>query len=226
MRIIGSAELRTIELPDQLQFTSGYESGWVDFMAPPAALFIVFLGAMIFHYYLVAWFVVIGYLLLVLWWLNSSVTRLIVTDTVLVARGNLGRSYSNERRVKTEELKSLAWFGGAQSEVPGLYANHGWQRTCLIPRLTAEEARAIIDTIHKKFPYLEHGKLAEMDKIHAEANGEFHPHVQILEVDPIEDLRLWKAQKIQELEMENLKTYLKHVTTEDLEPKAQDLESK
>jgi hypothetical protein len=218
VRLLGSADLKTIERPHQLQFVSGYESGWVDFLAPPAALFIVFLWAMIVHYYLLAWFIVIGYLLLALWWLHSPVTRLFVSDTELLARGNLGRSYSDTRRVKTDELKSMSHFHGAQNEPAGLYAYHAWTKTCLIPRLTQQEANSIIETIHRKFPYIEHGHEIAMTAIHAEANGEFHPHIAILEVDPLDDLRHWQAAKARELEMENLRQWAA--------PKSDDLESK
>jgi hypothetical protein len=216
--MIGKAELTTVDRGRQLEFASGYQSGWVDFMAPPAALFIIFLWAMIAHYYLIAWFVVVGYLLLVLWWLHSPVTRLIVSETELVARGNLGRSYSDRRRVTTEDLKSLGHFHGAHNEPTGLYAYHGWTKTCLIPRLTQQESHAIIDAIHKKFPHLEHGQEIKMDEIHAEANGEFHPHVSLMEVDPLEDLKHWKAAKAREMEMDDFRA--KRLKA------AQDLESK
>ncbi len=218
MRILGSADLKTIERAQQLQFVSGYESGLVDFLAPPAALFIVFLWAMIAHYYLLAWFTVIGYLLLVLWWLHSPVTRLFVSETELLARGNLGFSYSDTRKVKTEELKSISFFQGAHNEPAGLYAYHGWTKTCLIPRLTQAEANAIIAAIQRKFPYIEHGHEIAMAEIHAQANGEFHPHVSLLEVDPMEDLRHWRAAKARELEMENLRKWAA--------PPSKDLESK
>lgn len=205
MRVLGKAELTTVERPRQIEFASGYQSGWVDFMAPPAALFMVFLWAMIAHYYLIAWFVVVGYLLLVLWWLHSPVTRLLVTDTELVARGSLGRSYSDTRRVKTEDLKSLGHFHGAHNEPLGLYAYHAWTKTCMIPHLTPQESNAIINAIHRKFPDLEHGHEIEMEAIHAEANGEFHPHVALMEVDPLDDLRHWKAAKAQEMEMDDFR---------------------
>jgi hypothetical protein len=218
VRTIGKAELTTVDRGKQLEFASGYQSGWVDFLAPPAALFIVFLWAMIAHFYLIAWFVVVGYLLLVLWWLHSPVTRLLVTDTELVARGNLGRSYSDTRRVKTEDLKSLGHFHGAHNEPAGLYAYHDWSKTCLIPRLTPQESNAIVAAIHRKFPDIEHGHEIEMEAIHAEANGDFHPHVQLLEVDPLEDLRHWKAAKAQEMEVDDFRA-------KPLKA-AQDLESK
>jgi len=204
VRILGSADLKTIESPGGLQFVAGYESGWVDFMAPPAALFIVFLWAMIEHFYLLAWFTVVGYLLLVLWWLHSPLTRLFVSETELRARGNLGFSYSGTRKVKTEELKSIAYFQGAQNEPAGLYAYHGWTRTCLIPRLTQAEANLIVEAIHRKFPYIQHGHEIAMAEIHAQANAEFHPHVSLMEVDPIEDLRHWKAANAEEMEIENI----------------------
>jgi hypothetical protein len=221
VRILGSSELQTIELSTQLQFVNGYQSGWVDFMAPPAALFIFFLWTMISHYYLMAWFCVVGYLLLVLWWLNTNVTKLYVTDTILVARGNLGHGFQNERRIPTEELKSFTYLAtGAEGEVPGLYAIHAWTRTCLMPRLTEAEAKSIINTISRKFPHLEQGQLTRMASVHAEANGEFRPHVQTVEIDAVADLRKWKTQRDQELENEDLLRYVQpkpRTRTEDLE---------
>lgn len=221
--MLGSSELRTIEFSTQLQFVNGYQSGWFDFMAPPAALFILFLWTIVYQYYLISWFVVIGYLLLVLWWLNSNVTKLYVTDTVLVARGSLGRSYLRERRVRTEELKSFTYLAtGAEGEVPGLYAIHAWTRTCLMPRLTEAEARAIIQTISRKFPHLEQGQLTHMATVHAEANGEFRPHIQHIEIDAVADARKWQAERIRDLENEDILRFATpraKVGTEDLESK-------
>jgi hypothetical protein len=88
----------------------------------------------------------------------------------------------------------------------------------MIPRLTPQESNAIIDAIHRKFPQLEHGHEIEMEAIHAEANGEFHPHVALMEVDPLDDLRRWKAAKAREMEMDDFR--VKHSKA------AQDLESK
>jgi hypothetical protein len=167
--------------------------------------------------------VVIGYLLLVLWWLNSNVTKLYVSDTILVARGSLGRSYQRERRVRTDELKSLAYVAtGADGEIPGLYAIHAWTRTCLMPRLTEIEAKGIINTISRKFPHLEQGQLTQMANLHAEANGEFRPHTQVVEIDAVEELRQWKARRVQDFENEDILRYVRrHSPTggEDLKSK-------
>jgi hypothetical protein len=223
VRILGSSELRTIEFSTQLQFVNGYQSGWVDFMAPPAALFILFLWTIVSQYYLMSWFVVIGYMLLVLWWLNGNVTKLYVTDTLIVARGSLGRSYQRERRVRTDELKSLTYVAtGADGEIPGLYAIHAWTRTCLMPRLTEEEAKAIINTISIKFPHLEQGQLTHMKSVHLEANGEFRPHISHIEIDPVEDARKWKTETVRQMENEDILRYARQqgrAGSEDLESK-------
>ena len=223
MRLLGSSELRTIEFPTQLQFINGYQSGWFDFMAPPIALFILFLGAIVAHNYLMCWFVIIGYLLLVLWWLNSNATKLYVTDTLIVARGSLGRSYLRERRVRGDELKALTYVAtGAPGEIPGLYAIHAWTRTCLMPRLSEAEAKEIMSSISKKFPYLEQGRLTQMTSAHEEANGDFHPHMPHIEIDAVEDLRKWKTQRVRDLENEEILQFSQtqlRVGTEDLESK-------
>ena len=193
----------------QLEFASGYQSGWVDFLAPPAALFIVFLWAMIAHFYLVAWFVAVGYLLLILWWLHSPVTRPPgYRDGGSEPAAIAAVSCPTRAASKPGISKSLGHFHGAHNEPVGLYAYHDWSKTCLIPRLTPQESNAIVAAIHRKFPDIEHGHEIEMEAIHAEANGEFHPHVALMEVDPLDDLRHWTKTQEQELELQDFR--IKH----------------
>jgi len=196
-----------MELPERLQFASGYESGRIDFMAPPAALVIAFLWTMISQSYVLAGSAALVYLLLALWWLTGGAIRLFVSASALLAQGHVGRFFPEVWRVPNDELTSLVYSEGGPGEPAGLYAHHGIQRTRLIPGLSVREADRIVAAIYEKFPCPEHDQLAAMKAVHEGAYGQLNPQVALAQLDPFEDLRHWRVKRTRELEMENRRAW-------------------
>jgi hypothetical protein len=146
VRPLGSSDLKTVELPDQLQFVYGYEPGW---------------GALAWalserHLVYAAIFVVI-FISLVIYWLNVSPAKLSVTQRELVAQGSQNRNLANQTTIPASEVNSLAYAAAGKGSPAGLYAMCRRNQACLLPGLTPEQAAAVAGIIRTKFPKLERG---------------------------------------------------------------------
>lgn len=93
-------------------------------------------------------------------WTSASVTELHVSHTSLSARTKTmlrpRHSWVNDAKsvqVHWKEIDVLEFSHGPDENDPsGLYANPG---TILISQVNREEAESIIDTIYRRFPYVE-----------------------------------------------------------------------
>jgi hypothetical protein len=153
MRAFERAEITTIELPDELQFAVIRHAGWAErFGAPVAvaatALWLWFSGQEVFSLLIAA----IGGISLVANWVRGQVTKLRVTETEFVGRGNLDQFFSTEARAQASEVTSIGYEMGSENGPSGLYARTGWSHTCLLPGLNEEQANAIAAAVSKRFP--------------------------------------------------------------------------
>jgi hypothetical protein len=173
VKLIGHAEVTTIEEPGQLQFVVTRENGWIDLVAPSAVLILVFVWACVFGHFFVAVFSVVGLFGLGAYYLNGPITKLFVSQNQLIARGNLDRTFTNEVKVPASEVKSLGYSVGPSEDSPsGLYADRGWlKQTCLLPGLNKQQANTIADAIRRKFPDLERGDKSPNSLIFSEKSG-------------------------------------------------------
>jgi hypothetical protein len=154
VQVLGSTELKTIELPDQLQFVYGYDAGWGDLVAPPAALLAALIWAWTTgHHIFVAIFIVIfgG---LAFYWINITPTRFSVSARELVSRGNHNRNIKAEVTVPASDLQYFEYLPQSPSGADGLYAQCGRKQVLLIPALTPEQANEVANLIRIKFPGL------------------------------------------------------------------------
>ena len=159
--MLGSTELRTVELPGQLQFVYGYQPGWGDLVAPPAALLVALVWAWTTgHHVFVAIFIVIfgG---LAFHWINITPARLSVSIRELVTRGNHNRNIKAEVTVPTSDLLALEYLPPNPSGAAGLYAQCGRRQVLLIPGITPGQATEIANVVRTKFPSL--GQTAATD---------------------------------------------------------------
>jgi len=157
VRVLGTSELKAVELPGELQFVYGYQAGWGDLAAPPATLLVLLAWAWSTHRPVFAAIFVVAFTALVVYWLNISPTRLSVSSQELIAHGNQNRNIREEVIVPASEVKSIGYLAAGEHGAAGLYAFRGNRQTCLMPGLTQEQATAIADVIREKFPYLERG---------------------------------------------------------------------
>jgi hypothetical protein len=171
--VLGSTELRTIDLPDQLQFVYGYRAGWGDLAAPPVALLVALVWAWTTgHHIFVAIFIVIfgG---LAFHWINVTPARLLVSARELVSRGNHNRNIKAEVTVPATDLESLEYLPQSPSGAAGLYAQCGRKQVLLIPALTPEQAVEIARIIRAKFPGLERSAAARLSPDFIEPSGSY-----------------------------------------------------
>lgn len=156
MQLLGKVVLKTVELPNALEFVASREENLIEsFIIPAFALIVLW------------WFWRTGNL-----WLRiiagvaaaftmlaaaanriqGGETKLRVTSNELVAEGNLGRLFSTHENVPVGDLSSIRYEGGGDGEIFGLYARRGWRSTLLLPYLSVAQANEIADTIGRKFP--------------------------------------------------------------------------
>ena len=157
MRPLGSSELKIVELPEQLQFVYGYEAGWGDLAAPPAALLVTLAWAWSTHHLVYAAIFVVIFAALVAYWLNISPAKLSVTQRELIAQGSQNRNLNNQANISAAEVNSLAYAAASDQGPAGLYAYCRSKQTCLMPGLTQEQSNTVAETIRAKFPQLERG---------------------------------------------------------------------
>lgn len=158
MDLVGKVEIRTVELPDSLEFTASREEGLVEKFAIPAFTLMV-----------LCWFWSSGNL-----WLRviagvaaattvaalianrvqGSETRLRITSDEVVAEGNLGRFFSTRERIAVSDVSSIRYDDGGDGGISGLYARQRWRSTLLLPWLTVDQTNVTIDVIRRKFPHI------------------------------------------------------------------------
>ena len=154
---MGAIQLQTIELPDQLRFVYGYESGWVDLAAPPAALLAAVIWAGVTHHLIFAAIFVVAFGALVVYWLNISPARLSVSQRELIAQGSQNRNLTNQTNIPAVEVNTLRYAPAGDYGPAGLYAYCRRRQICLIPGVAEEQAIAIAEAIRAKFPNIERG---------------------------------------------------------------------
>ena len=157
MRLLGKVEIRTVELPNALEFIASREESLIETFGIPAFALVV-----------LWWFwrtgnlwlriisgVAAGFTMLaaIANHIQGGETRLSVTGDELLAEGNLGGLFSTHERITVSRVSSIRYDHGGDG-IPGLYAFHGWRSTLLLPYLSPDQANAVVDTIHRKFPHI------------------------------------------------------------------------
>jgi hypothetical protein len=157
VQLLGRTEITTIEEPDHLQFVVVRRRGWISLVGPPATLLVFALWALMAQHYVFAVFSAVAIFALIANYIRGPVTKLLVSQGELIARGNLDRTFIDQVKVEASDVKFLGYFMGGENDPSGLYADRGWRQTCLLPGLNKDEANAIAHTIRSKFPNLERG---------------------------------------------------------------------
>jgi len=97
-------------------------------------------------------FCVFGAGAIIAYHLNGTVTKLFVSGSELIARGNMGKTFKNEIIVPASEVKYLGYDTGGENNPAGLYVSRGWRHNCMLPGISKNQTIAIADAIHTKFP--------------------------------------------------------------------------
>ena len=85
---------------------------------------------------------------------NGSTTGFIVTDSEVESHGNLGYISQRDVIMQASEVEFLGYSIGARGRPWGLYAGGFglFEKTCVMPSITQDEAGKMLDEIRHKFP--------------------------------------------------------------------------
>lgn len=156
MTFYNTVELKSVELPNALEFTISRESGWLEpIVVPVVTAFVLWIfwrtGALWSR--IIA--VVVGSstaLSLLASWFQGRETTLRATEDELIAEGNLGRLFSTEIRIAISDVLWIGYDSGGEGGTSGLYVRIRWGRTCVLPGLSPEQAQSVVDCIERRFP--------------------------------------------------------------------------
>ncbi|HWA95207.1 MAG TPA: hypothetical protein VG844_11460 [Terracidiphilus sp.] len=156
MRAFTRVDLTCSEQSHELAFTTLRHDGWVELYALPAfAAVVVSLFWLQDSFYTRAIAVlaacIVGISTLALR-LQGRETTLRINQDEIVAQGNLGRWFRTATRIPVSSVRSLHFSTGREGEHSGIYVRHGWRRTCVLPRIDAEQAAVILEDLRQFFP--------------------------------------------------------------------------
>ena len=157
MSLFGNVELKTTELPDALEFTVMREGSLLETVGIPAITIIVMWA--FFWRTGNPWLRLISgsavaftIFATVANRIQGGETRLRVTLEGVVAEGNLGQLFSTSVSVAIADISSIGYYDGGDGGIWGLYVRHGWRFTPLLPHLSPDQSRLVVDAIANKFP--------------------------------------------------------------------------
>ena len=158
MELYGKTELNSTESTDSLEFTVVHKSGLVEvILGPLVTVFVVWLLWRAGSPWTKIMAALAGVSCTIAILTNrrqgESVT-LRVTAQELATCGNMGKLFETEQRIASEDVQGMAYRMGGEGDLFGLYAKLRWNERCILPRLSEEQTREVIDLIGRKFPDL------------------------------------------------------------------------
>jgi hypothetical protein len=158
MKFSGDVEVKTLELPDALEFTVTREAGLYESVVAPVITFVVlyfFWGiAQGWNRIVLLLIVISSAASYIASRLHGRKTKLRVTSEEIVAEGNLDSTFLTSIRLAAVDITAIRYFDGGEGGTPGLYVRHGWTSACLVPYLSRVDTDSIIDAIARRFPHL------------------------------------------------------------------------
>src|SRR5512146_466606 len=156
MSFSNDVEVKTVELPDALEFTVTREDGLYAVVFAPA---IAFVGFWYFWKvtpagwpHIVMLFIAISSAAsYVASKLHGRETRLRVTSDEIIAEGNLGRIFSTNFRLAASDIVAIRFNPGGDGDTQGLYVWHGWTNACVVPGISRAQADSIVEAIARRF---------------------------------------------------------------------------
>ncbi len=158
MNFSSDIEVKTVELPDALEFTVTREGGSYEYVVAPViglAMLWYFwkLGGLLIHVF-VAVVLVATVLSYIANRLHGRESKLLVREDGIIARGNLGRIFSTRFQVTAVDITKIRFGTDGEAGNPGLYVWQGWASTCVLPGIGSKQADDIVEIIARRFPHL------------------------------------------------------------------------
>ena len=158
MSLLGNVELKTLELPDALEFTVMREDSLLETVGIPAITIILmwaffWRNGNLWLRFISGSAVCFTILAALANRIQGGETKLRVTIEGVVAEGNLGQLFTKSVSVAVADISSIGYYdGGGDGGIFGLYVRYGWRFTPLLPRLSPEQSQQVVDAINRKFP--------------------------------------------------------------------------
>ncbi|MDE3201185.1 MAG: hypothetical protein KGN79_09725 [Acidobacteriota bacterium] len=156
MRAFTRVDLTCSERSNELAFTTLRHDGWVELYALPAFAVLVvclfWIQGSLFTRSIAVFAACIAAISTLALRLQGREATLRVRQDEIVAYGNLGRWFQTATRIPVRAIQSLHFSTGQEGEHSGIYVSHGWRRTCVMPRIEAEQAATILGALHHRFP--------------------------------------------------------------------------
>ncbi len=155
MRAFTRVDLTCSERSNELAFTTLRHDGWVELYALPGFAFVVvclfwFQGSPYTRAIAILAAIIVAISTLALR-LHGRQTMLRISQDEIVAQGNLGRWFRTSTRISMSAIRSIHFSTGQEGEHSGIYICHGWHRTCVLPRIDAEQAATILGALQSRF---------------------------------------------------------------------------
>ena len=155
MPAFSSTTLKIEDLGSEFQFTVTRKSGWVGLAVAYGLIATAITYGVLSQRYFFLMFGVVGAAATLVNWVKGPVTVLRVSDSRVLATGNLERWSDSDFEISADQVKSIGWSYGGQQGNSGLFVSHGLMGlggTCVLPGLSKEQARQVTDAIALKFP--------------------------------------------------------------------------
>ena len=98
-------------------------------------------------------------------------SKLLVSETELVATGSLRRVFQTEVKILASDVKWLEYSCRGEGEPQGLYVQQDHAFVCLFPGLEETEVAKLVEAIRMKFPDLEKGDTDGRTLLYGEGSG-------------------------------------------------------
>jgi hypothetical protein len=154
MPFVSHTEVTTFDEPNRLTFRVEHERGWLELAIAIAGILFVFWEAHRLNSFL---WLLFGFIIassVVVGFLTSGCSELIVTTTELLIRKNLGGLSSEETSINTAAITGMEFQPGGEDNPSGIYVKQGWRSQCALSDLTQQQAEEILDQIFRRFPHI------------------------------------------------------------------------
>ena len=150
--------LTKTERSDELEFCverqHGYLEPYLELLILPAGFWFYRIADSLWMQIVVAFVVVSAVAHTLARWLQVRSTTLRVSADELFAEGYLGKLFSTKTSIAIGDLSVLGYTFGNDGEESCLYAKHSLYRETILPGVSQDQARLILEAIAEKFPFL------------------------------------------------------------------------
>jgi hypothetical protein len=152
VKLLSRISLASSERSDSLEFVVTRDLSLLEICAEVALeVFFLWMAWYTKNYWLVIAFI-FGAVAITADWRQGRVTRLIVSETSLIAQGNLRNLTRTSFSKPVSEIWSLGFSTGGRHGIPGLYAD----KNLLLPGLSRAQVDDIINAIRERFSNFRH----------------------------------------------------------------------